>query len=192
MSNKVLVEISARHLHLSDGDLETLFGKGFALTNKKDLSQPGQFACVERVDVVGPKSTMKGVTIIGPTRKATQVEVSSTDARALGIAAPIRESGIVAGSGACKLVGPCGELDLAEGVIVAKRHIHFDPKTAADMGIVDNQGVQVKFESPDRSLIFDDVVCRVNEAYAFAMHIDVDESNAAGCTPNFQAEIIKK
>ena len=133
--NKVLVETSARHLHVSQADLEVLFGKGAQLTPKKDLSQPGQFACVERVDVVGPKKTIAGVTILGPVRPATQVEVSLTDARTLGVAAPVRESGDVAGSAGCKLVGPCGEVELKEGVIAAKRHIHATPEDAEKLGV---------------------------------------------------------
>ena len=127
MSKPVLVEISARHVHVTKEDLETLFGKGYELTRKKDLSQPGQFACEERVDVIGPKRELKNVSILGPVRPATQVELSMTDARSIGVAAPVRESGDVAGSGACKLVGPCGEVELSEGVIVAKRHIHMTP-----------------------------------------------------------------
>lgn len=192
MENKVLVETSARHLHVTEEDLKTLFGPGAALTKKKDLSQPGQYACEERVDIVGPKSTFKGVSILGPTRKSTQVEVSATDARALGIAAPIRESGSIAGSGGCKLVGPAGEVVLTEGVIVAKRHIHFAPDDAKNFGIDDQEVVQVKITSPDRTLIFDDVVCRVHPTFALAMHIDVDESNAAGCAGEVYGEVIKK
>ena len=122
-----IVETSARHVHVSQEDLETLFGKGYELTKKKDLSQPGQYACEERVTVVGPKKEMAGVSILGPVRPASQVEISLTDARSLGIAAPVRESGDVAGSGACKLVGPAGEVELKEGVIAAKRHIHATP-----------------------------------------------------------------
>jgi putative phosphotransacetylase len=192
MKNKVLVETSARHVHVSAADLETLFGKGATLTNKKDLSQPGQYACFERVDIVGPKSTFKNVSILGPVRKATQVEVSATDARALGIAAPIRESGVLGGSGACKLVGPAGEVELSEGVIVAKRHIHFAPQDGIDFGVEDKEVVQVKITSAERTLIFDDVVCRVHPEYALAMHIDVDESNAAGCSGEVYGEVIKK
>ena len=127
---KVMVETSARHVHLSQGDLDILFGKGYQLSNKKDLSQPGQFACEERVCVIGPKGEMKGVSILGPTRPASQVELSLTDARKIGIIAPVRESGDVAGSPGCKLVGPSGEVELKEGVIAAKRHIHLDPATA--------------------------------------------------------------
>jgi putative phosphotransacetylase len=192
MANQVIVETSARHLHVNEADLVTLFGAGAALTVKKELSQPGQYACCERVDIVGPKSTMKGVSILGPTRKATQVEISLTDARALGVFAPVRESGDLAGSGACKLVGPCGEIELKEGVIAAKRHVHMTPEDAAAMGFEDKETVQVRINSADRSLIFDDVVVRVHGTYATAMHIDTDESNAAGCSGEVYGEIIKK
>ena len=132
---KFMVETSARHVHVSPADLATLFGEGYELTWKKDLSQPGQFACEERVTVVGPKKELKGVSILGPVRKATQVELSLTDARSIGVTAPIRESGDIAGSGACKLVGPCGEVELKEGVIVAKRHIHATPEDAEALGV---------------------------------------------------------
>lgn len=188
---KVLVETSARHVHVSEKDLETLFGAGYSLTKKKDLSQPGQYACVERVDVVGPKKTLAGVSILGPTRSKTQVELSLTDARSIGVAAPIRESGDVAGSGACKLVGPCGEVELAEGVIAAKRHIHMTTADAAEMGLKDKDVVSVKVEGGDRSLTFGEVVVRVSDSYALAMHIDTDESNAACVAPGTMGEIIK-
>ena len=178
MSMEVLVETSARHLHVTQADLETLFGKGYELTKKKDLSQPGQFACAERVDVVGPKKTLAGVSILGPVRPETQVELSLTDARSIGVAAPIRESGDIAGSGACKLVGPCGEVELSEGVIAAKRHIHLTPAAAEEFGVKDKQIVKVKCNGA-RPLIFDDVVVRVHANFAPAMHIDTDESNAA-------------
>lgn len=124
MENKVLVEISARHVHLSKEDLETLFGKGYELTVKKELSQPGQFASNERVRVVGAKSEFPAVSILGPCRKETQVELSLTDARSIGVTAPVRESGDLEGSGSCKLVGPAGEIEITKGVIAAKRHIH--------------------------------------------------------------------
>lgn len=192
MENKVLVETSARHVHVTRETLAKLFGKDVKLTNKKDLSQPGQFACFEKVDVVGPKNTIKGVSILGPERPVDQVEVSATDARTLGITAPVRESGDVKGSGACKLVGPAGEVELAEGVMVAKRHIHFAPEDAEKFGIKDKEIVQVKVDSAERSLIFDDVICRVSPSYALAMHIDVDESNAAGCSGTVYGEVIKK
>ena len=191
MSMEILVETSARHLHVTQADLETLFGKGYELTKKKDLSQPGQFACAERVDVVGPKKTLAGVSILGPVRPETQVELSLTDARSIGVAAPIRESGDIAGSGACKLVGPCGEVDLTEGVIAAKRHIHMTTADAAAMGLEDKQIVSVKVPSDGRAIVFGDVVVRVSDKYALAMHIDTDESNAGCVAPGTMGEIIK-
>lgn len=192
MDNQVLVETSARHVHVTEADLETLFGKGYQLTPKKNLSQPGQFACEERVDVVGPKKTLAGVSILGPTRSATQVELSLTDARSIGVTAPIRESGDVAGSGACKLVGSKGEVELKEGVIAAKRHIHMTPADAAKMGIQDKDVVRVKIPSAaGRALVFDDVVVRVSDRFALAMHIDTDESNAACAAPGTMGEILK-
>ena len=156
MDNKVLVETPARHVHLSQQDLETLFGEGYQLTNKKDLSQPGQFACTERVDVVGAKKTLAGVTILGPVRGKSQVELSLTDARSIGVDAPIRESGDIAGSGACRLVGPKGEVALEEGVIAAKRHIHMTPADAEAFGVKDKDVVSVRVESAGRSLVFGD------------------------------------
>ncbi|MBQ3140871.1 MAG: phosphate propanoyltransferase [Clostridia bacterium] len=189
--SKILIETSARHIHVSEKDLETLFGKGYTLTVKKDLSQPGQYACAERVDVVGPKNTLKGVTILGPTRPASQVEISLTDARSIGVKAPVRESGDIAGSGACKLVGPAGEVELTEGVIAAKRHIHITPDDAAAFGVADKEIVSVKVESADRSLTFGDVVVRVSPKFAAAMHIDTDESNAAALSGEVYGEIIK-
>lgn len=191
MSNQVLVETSARHLHLSQKDLEILFGEGYQLTSKKALSQPGQFACVERVDVVGGKKTLSGVTILGPVRKATQVELSLTDARSIGVDAPIRESGDIAGSGACKLVGPKGEIELKEGVIAAKRHIHMTPADAEAFGVNDGQTVSVRIDSNGRALTFGDVVIRVRDDFALAMHIDTDESNAACAVPGTMGEVIK-
>ena len=180
--SKVLIETSARHVHVSREDLDILFGEGYELTPKKDLSQPGQFACEERVTVVGPKKELAGVSILGPCRPATQVELSLTDARSIGVAAPIRESGDIAGSGACKLVNPetGAELELTEGVIAAKRHIHLTPEAAADLGVADKEIVNVKVNSDsERSVIFGDVVVRVSEKFAPAMHIDTDEANAA-------------
>ena len=188
--SKVIVETSARHVHLTEEHIAILFGEGHGLTFKKDLSQPGQFACEERVSVVGPKNTIKNVIVLGPARKASQVEVSLTDARTLGVVAPVRESGDVAGSGACKLVGPCGEVELSEGVIVAKRHIHFTPAEAQEAGVEDKQVVMVKVESADRTTIFGDVVVRVHPNFSAAMHIDTDESNAACAFGQIYGEII--
>ena len=191
MANKVLVETSARHVHVTREALNILFGEGYELTVKKMLSQPGQYASAERIDVVGPKKTLSGVSILGPVRPETQVELSLTDARSIGIAAPVRESGQIAGSGACKLVGPKGEVEISEGVIVAKRHIHMTKADAAEFGVVDKQIVSMKVDSADRSLIFGDVVVRVSDSYALAMHIDTDESNAAGMAPGTMGEVIK-
>ena len=179
MAKNILVETSARHIHVSREHLDILFGEGYELTKKKDLSQPGQYACAERVDVVGAKKTLPGVSILGPVRPSTQVELSLTDARSIGVVAPIRESGDIAGSGACKLVGPCGEVEIAEGVIAAKRHIHMTTADAAEMGLTDKQIVSVKIASEGRETIYGDVVVRVNDNFALAMHIDTDESNAA-------------
>ena len=179
MSDKILIETSARHVHVTQEALEILFGKDAVLTKKKDLSQPGQFACEERVTVVGPKKELAGVSILGPCRKATQVELSLTDARSIGVKAPIRESGDIANSGACKLIGPAGEVELTEGVIAAKRHIHMTTADAEKYGITDCQIVKVKIPTEGRALIFDDVVARVSDSYALAMHLDTDEANAA-------------
>ena len=191
MSNKVLVETSARHVHLSRADLDVLFGKGYELTVKKDLSQPGQYACEERVTVVGPKKAIERVGILGPVRPASQVEVSFTDARTLGISAPVKESGDIAGTPGCKLVGPCGEVEIANGVIVAKRHIHFTPAEAEAAGVNDKEIVKVKVESDGRTTIFDDVVVRVHPNFSAAMHIDTDESNASAAFGVVYGEIIK-
>lgn len=187
---KILVETSARHVHLSEQDLQTLFGEGAKLTNKKNLSQPGQFACFERVNVVGPKGEIKGVSILGPTRPATQVELSLTDARKIGVAAAIRESGNIENTVGCKLVGPNGEVELSCGVIAAKRHIHLTPEAAKEFSVKDQQIVSVRVESEERSLIFGDVVIRVSSKFAPAMHIDTDESNAAGLGGTVYGEIL--
>ncbi|MBQ7600421.1 MAG: phosphate propanoyltransferase [Clostridia bacterium] len=188
---KVIVETSARHVHLTEEHIAILFGKGHKLTHKKDLSQPGQFACEERVTVVGPKKSIPNVSILGPARSATQVEVSFTDARTLGVTAPVRESGDIKGSAGCKIIGPEGEIDIEEGVIVAKRHIHFTPEDAEEFGVKDKQVVSVKIESEGRSLIFGDVVVRVSPKFAAAMHIDTDESNAAAAFGTVWGEVIK-
>ena len=190
MSKEFIVETSARHVHVSQEALETLFGKGAELTKKKDLSQPGQYACEERVTVVGPKKELPNVSILGPVRPATQVELSATDARSIGVAAPVRESGDIAGSGACKIVGPCGEVEIAEGVIVAKRHIHLTPADAEELGVKDKDVVWVRMDTDGRSAVLGDVVCRVHENFARAMHIDTDESNAVSAPRELYGEIV--
>lgn len=184
------IEISARHMHLSRNDLDTLFGEGYVLTHKKELSQPGQFACEERLRVIGPRGELPGVTILAPTRPATQVELSAADARSLGLAAPIRESGDIAGSPGCKLVGPKGEVEISQGVVIAKRHIHMTPADAQAYGLADKQIVQVKHDNAERSIIYGDVVVRVHETFALAMHIDVDEANAGAVVCGAAGEIL--
>ena len=191
MENKVIVETSARHVHVTTEVLEALFGKGYELTVKKELSQPGQFASNERVDVIGPKRELKNVSILGPVRSATQVELALTDARSIGIAAPVRESGDIDGTPGCILRGPAGEVEIKEGVIAAKRHIHATPADAEALGVENGQIVNVKIDTDGRSLVFGDVVVRVSDTYALAMHIDTDESNAAGCGREVYGEIVK-
>ena len=170
MANEFLVEISARHVHVTKETLEVLFGKGYELTVKKELA---------------------GVSILGPCRSADQVELSATDARSVGIAAPIRESGDVKGSGACKLVGPAGEGELKEGVIVAKRHIHMTPEDAEKFGVKDAQIVKVAINTAERSLVFGDTVVRVSPKYALAMHVDTDEANAAAIPGSCMGTIVE-
>ena len=186
--SKVLVETSARHVHLSQEAIDTLFGKGYTLTNKKDLSQPGQFACEEKVEVIGPKGSLK-MSILGPARPASQVEISLSDARTLGVKAPVRESGDIAGTPGCTIKVGENVVEISEGVIVAKRHIHMTPADAAEIGVADKQIVKVKLDTA-RPLIFDDVVVRVSEKFALAMHIDTDECNAAGAAGEVYGEIV--
>ena len=190
MDKKFIVETSARHVHLTQADIETLFGAGATLTHKKDLSQPGQFACEERVTVVGPKKEIANVIVLGPARPASQVELSLTDARTIGVAAPVRESGDIEGSAPCKIVGPCGEVELDCGVIAAKRHIHMTPADAEVLGVTDKQIVKVKVDT-ERALIYDNVVVRVHPNFALAMHIDTDESNAACAFGACYGEIVE-
>ena len=189
---KVIVETSARHIHVSVDALEALFGKGYQLTNKKDLSQPGQYACAEKLEVVGPKGKLKA-SILGPVRPATQVELSLTDARSIGVSAPIRESGDVANTPGCKLVNPenGNEYEITEGVIAAKRHIHLTPADAESFGVSDKEIVSVKIDSDGRSTIYGDVVVRVSDKFAAAMHIDTDEANAACAFGTVYGEIVK-
>lgn len=186
-----IIETSARHVHVTKETLEKLFGEGAQLEVKKMLSQPGQFASAQKVKVVGPKGELN-CSILGPERKENQVEVSFSDARALGIVAPVRESGDVSGSAPCKLVGPAGEVELTEGVIVAKRHVHMTPTDAEEFGVKNGQIVQVKVTSETgRALIFGDTVVRVSSNYALAMHVDTDESNAGALAGQVYGTIVK-
>ena len=201
MENKILVETSARHIHLTQEAVEALFGAGHTMTKKKALSQPGQFACEEKVTVVNKcvdKRTGAEVektltmSVLGPVRPETQVEVSFTDARTLGVSAPVRESGDVAGTPGAKLVGPAGEYVIDHGIIVAKRHIHLTPENAADLGVENGQIVKVLVDTgAGRKTMFDDVVIRVKSSFAPAMHIDTDECNASAAFGVVYGEIIK-
>ncbi|MFV0255144.1 MAG: phosphate propanoyltransferase [Erysipelotrichaceae bacterium] len=188
--SKVLVEVSARHVHLSQEDLELLFGAGHQLTPVKDLSQPGQYASAERVKVVGSKREIDRVIVLGPTRSNTQVEISLTDARSLGIEGVVRESGNIAGTPGCIIVGPVGEIEIKEGVIVAKRHIHITPEDANKFNVSNNEIIGIKLDTEARSLVFDDVVVRVSEKFSTAVHLDTDEANAAAFTKG-EGSIIK-
>lgn len=188
---EILIETSARHVHVTQETLEILFGKGHELTKKKDLSQPGQFACEERITVVGPKKELANVSILGPVRPADQVELSATDARSIGLGIAVRESGDVANTPGCILRGPAGEVEIKEGVIVAQRHIHMIPETAEKLGIKNKDIVWVKCTTNGRTAILGDVVVRVSDKFADAMHIDTDESNAIGAAPGMRGEIIK-
>ena len=201
MENKILVETSARHIHLTQEAVEALFGAGHTLTKKKDLSQPGQFACEEKVTVVNKcvdrrtgaevEKTLT-MSVLGPVRPETQVEVSFTDARTLGVSAPVRESGDVAGTPGAKLVGPAGEYVIDHGIIVAKRHIHLTPENAADLGVENGQIVKVLVDTgAGRKTVFDDVVIRVKSSFAPAMHIDTDECNASAAFGVVYGETIK-
>jgi acetate kinase len=177
------VSISARHIHLDQDTINVLFGPGHHLTPRNDLSQPGQYACEETLDVVGPKRTIKGVRVLGPTRPGVQVEISRTDEFFLGIDAPVRNSGDTKGSAAVTLVGPKGQVHLEEGVICARRHIHMAPDDAAYYGVEHGDVVEVGIDSDGRDLMFGDVLIRVSPKFALEMHIDTDEANAAELAP---------
>lgn len=184
------VGVSARHIHLSQPDLETLFGEGYQLTVKRELAQPGQYAAHERVDIVTEKATFKGVGILGPVRPKSQVEISLSDALKLGLQVPVRDSGDIKNTPGITLVGPKGTLHLSEGVIAAYRHIHMTPEDAAHFGVQNKDIVKVRL-SGQRSLIFDNVAIRVHPSFALEMHLDTDEANAAMCKTGSTAELLK-
>ncbi|NLM83232.1 MAG: phosphate propanoyltransferase [Clostridiales bacterium] len=188
MKKLITIEGSGKHCHVTRKTLDTLYGEGFELVPKKMLSQPGQFASEQKVTLVGPKGQTT-LTIIGPCRKADQVELSFTDARALGFNPPIRESGDLEGSPGCKLIGPKGEVEIDKGVIVAKRHIHLTPEDAEKFGIKDKQIVKIRVGG-ERGLIFDEVVARVSPEYATFAHLDYDEINAAALFGDPVGEIL--
>lgn len=195
----ILVETSARHVHVTQEALEILFGKGHTLEVRKMLSQPGQFASTDKVEVIGynskdpngPRPSAK-LSILGPVRSANQVEVSFTDARTLGLSAPVRESGDIAGSGKCTLKGPAGSIELSEGVIIAKRHIHMTPSDADEFGVTNGQIVTVSVDTgKGRKTLFADTVIRVSPKFALAMHIDTDECNASCAFGEVYGTIVK-
>lgn len=190
MDKKVPIGVSARHIHLSKEHVELLFGAGANLTEMKPLTQPGQFAANETVAVYGPKGSFAKVRILGPARKATQLEVSRTDAFALGINPPVRESGSIEGTPGIRIVGPAGEVTVDKGVIVAARHIHFHTSDAERWGIADKQVLKVRVGG-ERGVIFDQVIARVSDQFALDMHIDTDEGNAAGINTGDFGEIIE-
>lgn len=190
MGYEVKIGLSNKHLHLQKDHIEILFGKGHELTPTKPLVQPGQFACEEKVDIVGPKNTLKGIRVLGPARKETQVELAMTDARTIGVKAPVRESGKLDGTPGCKIVGPCGEVEIDHGVIVALRHVHLSPAQAEEAGVKDKDIVSIKIEG-ERGLVFDNVLVRSGDAHEREVHLDTDEGNAAGCGPDAVCTIIK-
>ncbi|NLN48043.1 MAG: phosphate propanoyltransferase [Clostridiales bacterium] len=190
MENKVPVALSNRHIHVSQADLDVLYGKGLELSNVKDLSQPGQYACDEKVDIVGPKNTIKGVRILGPVRPVTQLEISMFDARALGVEGVVRASGNVAGTPGAIIVGPKGQVEIKEGVIVAARHLHMHTDDAPKYGLKDRDVIKVRV-GDERALVFENVVVRVHPEFALDLHIDIEEGNAAGVNNGDLGEIIR-
>ena len=183
------VGVSNHHVHLTREVLNILFGEGYELTNKRDLVQLGQFACEEMVEVVGPKGSTK-MRVLGPARPESQVEVSLADARGLGIAVPVRQSGDTEGTPGCKLVGPKGEVEMTKGVIVAARHIHMSLEDAERFGVKDKDVVSVQ-TTGERALLFNNVLVRANAAFALEMHVDLEEGNAAGVKNGDLVELVK-
>ena len=186
---KLPIALSNKHIHLSQADIDVLFGQGYELTHKKDLSQPRQFACEEMVEVVGPKGSTK-MRVLGPARPESQVEVSLADARGLGIAVPVRQSGDTEGTPGCKLVGPKGGVEMTKGVIVAARHIHMSLEDAERFGVKDKDVVSVQ-TTGERALLFNNVLVRANAAFALEMHVDLEEGNAAGVKNGDLVELVK-
>ena len=186
------IGISNRHIHLSREHVETLFGKGYELTKLKDLSQPGQYACKEQLTIVGPSMrAIEGVRVLGPERKASQVEISRTDSFTLKVKPPVRESGDITGSAPITIIGPKGIVTLKEGCIIANRHIHMSEDEAKVFGVVDGEYADVEVAGERRSLFYD-VQIRVNKAFRLEMHIDTDDANAAGVGNGFKAKLLKR
>lgn len=189
-NNLVTVGLSNKHIHLSKEHIDILFGEGYELTKMKDLGQPGQYAAEEKVDVVGPKGTIKGIRVLGPARSATQIEVSFADGFALGVKPPVRDSGDLDGSPGAKIVGPKGEVTIDKGVIAAARHIHMHTSDAEKFGVADKDIVRVRVGGK-RGLVFENVLVRVSPSYALEMHVDIEEGNAAGLKNGDEVEVLK-
>jgi putative phosphotransacetylase len=188
-SFKVPVGISNRHIHLSEEHIEALFGAGHILTKSKDLSQPGQFACEEMVTLIGPKGSMSGVRVLGPARKASQVELAATDTFKLGVKPPVRDSGMLDGTPGIDVEGPMGRIHLDQGVIIAARHIHMTPEDASKHSFKNGQYVRVLVPG-DRGGVFDHVLIRVSSDYALDLHIDTDEGNAFSLSNGMQVDVL--
>lgn len=191
MSTKIPIEISARHMHISEEQFAYFFGEGAQLTPVKELSQPGQFLAKERISIIGPKGSFENIAVLGPFRKETQVELAITDTRRMGIRSVIRQSGDIADTPGCTLAANGKTLDIDRGVIVAKRHIHMTPRDALRLHVKDNDQVFVITESYERALIYADVVVRVHKDYRLAMHVDTDEGNAFACDAEPYGVILK-
>jgi len=184
------IEISARHIHLTQAHVDALFGAGCQLSKVKDLSQPGQYAAKEQVDVIGPKGELEKVRVLGPTRPESQIELSATDARKIGIPAFYRQSGDTKGTAGVTLRGPKGEVKLEQGAIIALRHLHCDLDNAAKLGIKDKEIVAIRIGGP-RALVLENVLVRVNKDFALALHMDTDEGNAVGLEPGITGELVR-
>lgn len=192
MCTQIPIGVSNKHIHLSRKDMDVLFGEGSELTPIKDLGQPGQYACAETLTVKGPKGEFARVRVLGPLRNETQVEISKTDARTIGVKAPIRESGVLDGTPGVELIGPKGSVKLEKGAIVALRHIHMTPEIAKQWGVKDKDIVDVKVNGGERAGILGNVLVRVSDKYALEMHVDTDEANACCLDNNDTVTIIKK
>ena len=186
----VPVEASGRHVHLSRADADVLFGKGYELTPQRELSQPGQYLCKERVSIKGPKGTMSNVALLGPVRNKTQVEISKTDAAVLGVDAPVKESGYISGSCGVTIIAGNRECPICEGVIIAMRHLHATPNDAKCLGVIDGERVSIRVDG-ERPVIFEEVAVRVSDKFSTTMHIDYDEANACGHAKGTMGYIVR-
>lgn len=183
------IGISNRHVHLSRQDLDVLFGSGYELNVSHKISQTGQYAAKETVNLAGPKGCIEKVRILGPVRKQTQVEIMRGDKYKLGVNPPVRDSGDLKGSGAITIIGPCGSVHIDEGLIISQRHVHMSPTDAAAYGLLDGEIVQVK-AGTNRGITFDQVLVRVREDFVLELHLDVDEANASGVENGEEAFLI--